>query len=249
MKKFILGLFTSVLLVSIFTACDSKGQPSDTVKWINTTHAILTETNGGDVNLFGGFSKNETNSANAKVLLEEWWGVTDRASADEMIEFLMKEGHRTGYVEEMTLLKKDGVFDVSRQEAREYLKSLELDNGTVESYIAAMDAYETRGANAIDAWDYTRALNLLADYYLAGYYTEKEALDKALDIAKELQTFYTSWDEMVESYLTGYAYWSGKDPKDPSTEAFKRRKIYEKLKAGSNNPYAIDWNTTLEKTW
>lgn len=238
-----------VLLASIFTACGSKVEPLDTVKWINTTHAILTEANGGDVDLFGGFPKNERNSADVKVLLEEWWGVTDRASADDMIEFLMKEGHRAGYANEMMLLKEDGVFDVSRQEAREILKDFEFDDETVESYIAAMDAYETHGASAIDAWDYTRALSLLSWYYLADYYTEEEALDKALDIAKELQTLYTSWDEMAESYLTGYVYWSEEDPNDSSAEAFKRRKIYEKLKSRKNNPYAIAWNTTLEKTW
>ena len=35
------------------------------------------------------------------------------------------------------------------------------------------------GENAITGWDYSRALSLMGYYYLAGYYSEQEALDKS----------------------------------------------------------------------
>ena len=82
----------------------------------------------------------------------------------------------------------------------------------------------------------------LGYYYLAGYYVETEALDRGLEIAKEIQALYGSWDVFAESYLAGYASWSG-----DSSES--RRQIYESLKQSSWNPYALDWNLPLEKSW
>lgn len=79
-------------------------------------------------------------------------------------------------------------------------------------------------------------------YYHAGYYTEEEALDKSLEIAQTLQPLFGSWDELVDSYLAGYEYWS-----EESSE--ERRAIYEELKGEEDNPYAVDYTMTLEKTW
>ena len=92
------------------------------------------------------------------------------------------------------------------------------------------------------AWDYSRVMSNLGYYYLAGYYVETEALDRGLEIAKEIQALYGSWDVFAESYLAGYASWSG-----DSSES--RRQIYESLKQSSWNPYALDWNLPLEKSW
>ncbi len=102
--------------------------------------------------------------------------------------------------------------------------------------------YEQYGAEAIDAWDYCRALNLMGFFYLAGYYTETEALDGSLEIAKTLQGKFDSWDALVESYLRGYEYWA----EESSDE---RREIYEDLKKRDDNPYSVDYNTELVKSW
>ena len=82
--------------------------------------------------------------------------------------------------------------------------------------------YEQFGAEAIDGWDYCRALNLMSFFYLAGYYTEEEALDKSLEIAVTLQEKFDSWDALVDSYLRGYEYWA----EESSDE---RREVYEDL--------------------
>ena len=92
------------------------------------------------------------------------------------------------------------------------------------------------------AWDYSRAMTNLGNYYQAGYYTETEALDKSLEVAKEIQGKFDSWDSFMESYLAGYETWSG----DTSGT---RRTIYENLKASVWNPYAVDWNLELVKSW
>ena len=70
------------LLASLFTGCSPKAKPvTDTVKWFNTTYALLTTANQADVNLIGGYEKNAINQKLVQELLDEWWDVTDRATA------------------------------------------------------------------------------------------------------------------------------------------------------------------------
>lgn len=252
MKKSSLFLIISILLVGFLTSCGKKEDSikrSDTIKWITASQAILIEVYNGNVRTFGGFQKNEANIGGIQYLLKETWGVTDRLTADQKLHSLVTQGHRADYIEEMEVLKQLKYFDVSRKQAENHLVSLGLSESEAHAYVAVMNAYESQGEHAIDAWDYTRALNLVGWYYIAEYYTKEEALDKALELAQELQSLYGSWDEMMESYFTGHTFWSVEDPDDPFTESFERRQIYKDLKSRKNNPYSIDWNTKLEKTW
>lgn len=106
---------------------------------------------------------------------------------------------------------------------------------------AALSALIADGNATGSAWDYSRAMSNLGFYYRAEYYTEAEALDKSLELAKVIQTRFSSWDQFVNSYLEGYAAWAGAGE--------DRRAIYEGLKTSAFNPYAIDWNLKLEKSW
>ena len=161
----------------------------------------------------------------------------------------MEEGHRKDFIEEMNLIQEDGLLELSTEEVKMVFEQMDFTKEESACYLAAIDAYKAHGEHAIDAWDYCRALQLLGWYYVAGFYTEEETLDQSLEVAKKLQTLYTSWDEMCESYLAGYNYWSVDDPNDPSSATATRRAIYEELKSSKENPYTLDWNTPLEKTW
>lgn len=214
---------------------------SDTLRWINASYAILTEINGWDYNMFAGVPINDANREMEKLSLEEWWGVTDRQSAEDTLGWILTEGHRTQFAEDMTYLESVGLSEIDDKAG--YLAILtDSDEETAEKYAEWYGMYEDYGAGAIDAWDYCRALNLLSFYYIAGYYTEQEALDGSLEIAATLQSKYSSWDELVDSYLRGYEYWA----EESSDE---RREIYEDLKSRADNPYAVDYNTELTKTW
>lgn len=173
---------------------------NQTVQWINATYAILTRSNYHNIKAFGGtlklngtiFESAESDAFTEKKMREElvnFWGVTDRDTADIVLENLINAGSVTG-----------------------------------------------------SGWDYSRAVSNLGYYYLAGYYEEAEALNKALEIAKVIQTSFQSWDEFADSYLVGYEAWSG----DTSGN---RRTIYENLKNSKFNPYALDWNLELVKNW
>ena len=215
---------------------------TDTIRWFNASYAVLTDLNGWDYNLFGGLPANDDSMAIEKELLNSWWGVTDRQSADENLNWIL-EGHRTGFAEDMKLLEEAGLGGVAEAERGEFLlANFDIDAESVDGYVNSYSMYEQFGENAIAGWDYCRALSLMGYYYLAGYYTEEEALDKSLEIAMIAQPLFESWDDLMDSYLRGYEYWAEESPDE-------RRGVYEDIKTRDDSPYTIDYKMTLQKTW
>lgn len=216
---------------------------TDTIRWFNATYAILTELNGFDTEYFGGMATNDMNAMISQASLEESWGVTDRATADETMEWLLTEGHRTGFKDNMADLADAGIDSVEADGRADFIYNTYEVGESEAQFLADMYGYyEEYGESAIDAWDYCRAMSLAAFYYHAGYYTETEALNKSMEIAEMIQPLYTSWDEAMNSYLLGYEYWA----EESSDE---RREIYEDLKQEDDSLYNIDWNLAFEKTW
>lgn len=216
---------------------------TDTVRWFNASYAVLTELNGWDYNRFAGLPANDDSMALEQQLLEDWWGVTDRASADETLDWILTEGHRVGFADNMKYLEEAGLGGVSAEERKAFiLDNFSATDEEAQGYVDNYAVYEQYGEHAIDGWDYCRALNLMSFYYLAGYYTEQEALDKSLEIAQTVQPLFESWDDLIESYMLGYEYWAEESSAD-------RQAIYEDLKTREDNPYQVDYNTALEKTW
>ena len=74
-------------------------------------------------------------------------------------------------------------------------------------------------------------------------------MDQSLEIAQLLQKTYTSWDEMIESYMYGFQYWNEDDISDTSSDSYERKQMYEQLKTKEGSPYQLDWNITLTKEW
>lgn len=216
---------------------------TDTVRWFNASYAVLTELNGWDYNRFAGLPANDESKVLEQESLKEWWDVTDRATADETLEWALTEGHRAGFVENMSYLEENGMSDVAEADRVGFVHECFVVTDDQAAQMAEQyKMYEEFGASALDGWDYCRAMNLVSFYYLAGYYTEQEALDKSLEIAQMIQPLFGSWDELVDSYMRGYEYWA-------EESADERRAVYEDLKSREDNPYAVDFNTSLEKTW
>ena len=206
---------------------------SDTVRWFNASYAVLTELNGWDYNRFGGLEPTEMNKMLEQQLLEQWWSVTDRASADETLEWIITEGHRMGFAEEMRMLEEAGMGEVPEDQREAFLKEyFELEEETAWMYARCYGAYEQYGENAITGWDCCRAMNLLGFYYLAGYYTREEALDMSLEIAQTMQPLFDSWDELIMSYMYGYEYWAEESSQE-------RWDIYDDIKGMADSPYNV----------
>lgn len=251
-------IFNIILLITIFTfstvlsGCgENSGDTvkqeekiSDTVFWINGTYAILTSANNGDINKVGGFEKNPANIKTVQSLLKEWWDIENKEDAVETINWLLNNGDRNYFVTEA---EEYGINEYTREELNDDISELEPEDQIY--YNVLFNAYEKYQENAISAWDYCRATQLLGYFYVADYYTYEEALDKSLEVAKLIQSTYSSWDDMVQSYLYGFQYWNNDDINNKESESYKRSQIYSELKNKKGVPYVLDWNMELVKEW
>lgn len=202
--------------------------------WFYATYAIIANETDWNKGYF--ISQPGTFTTEAKYRLRQAWGVTDRATADETIQWLLTSGHRSSYKKLMDIYKELGVMEMSETQLVQEL-------GASEFMFDLIAAYKRGGEGAIDAWDYCRAMQVLREAYLAGYYTETEELDQMLQIAKVLQNRFSSWDDMAESYIRGYEYWKS------SKSAYESRNAkYQSLKK-NRTYYQIDWNLALGKCW
>ncbi len=225
------------------TETNDSAELPDTLRWFNNTFALLIAQNNWDISLYGGLPKDESSKSVVEYLLENTWDVTDRQSAEQTLNWLLEEGHRVSFTEEMDSLASIGLADVPAQERAEtILANFDLDEEQAERYAEWFSLYEQYDTDTAAGWDYSRAMTLLSFYYLTGLYTEEEALDQSLEMAKTIQSAFDSWDDFMESYFVGYEY-------AMEAESGDRREIYEQLKASPDNPFTLDWNTTLEKSW
>ena len=172
----------------------SKAEKSDVIRWFNATHAVLLWINGKNILTYGGLTPTNKARKIEQESLKQWWDIEDESGFNDTVEWLLKEGHRRGQIED------------------------------------------------IGAWDYSRAMSLLSSSYLIGYISREEALDRSLEIAKFIQSKYSSWDEFINSYLKGYEIWSNESGDE-------RRAVYNKLKSMPNSLYNLPWNLELKKEW
>lgn len=221
----------------------------DTVLWFNATYAPLTYSNGWDWRLVGGMKPTEENIEIDKYVLQQSWGIHNRETAIEKVEQLKKEGHRATCRACMKELEEAGFMDLDEREFRSKLLKSEFADEPYRYLIAYQMHRAGLDADYMAAWDLCRVNQLYAAFYLCGYMTYEEAMDASLENSLILQKMYDSWDEMMDGYLLGYQFWQ-KDPdtsKDSPTK--ERRRMYEMMLQSEENPYQLDWNTELEKSW
>lgn len=219
---------------------------ADTLRWFNASNAILMQLNGGELDIVAGFEPSVFIEGTMRGLLEQSWDVTDRASLDETVEWLLTEGHNEGAVDYLAELVTD---DMSREELALYMEEGGFTADEQGGVLALYDAKALYGDQAIKGWDLSRAMSIYGWGYLAGYYTYEEAMDKSLETAKMIQGIFHSWDDFTNSYLLGYAYWSDSDLDDTSSDAYSRKQVYEEIKTQDNSPFDVDWNLSFQKEW
>ncbi len=237
------GCLPLLLLAAVLAGCGQGVKVTDTIRWMNGTHAVATAINGRDFQVFGLKSIDNDTMQKQQQYLKDSWEVTDQASAEESLRWLSEEGHHKAYEKEMGVLTEAGIAETAEAERAAFIfEKFETTKEEAQLYADFYAAYEKSGTAAILAWDYSRAMALIEDSYIAGYFTETEALDKSLEMAGRIQETYSSWDAFMEAYLTGYEYWSGESSQE-------RKKIYDDIKGTEHSPYRLEWGMALEKSW
>ena len=216
----------------------------DTLSWFNGTYAVITALNGGDLNRVAGFEPGEMIRQLEQGILERDWGVTDRESLDETIDWLLTEGHNADALSVLI-----GLEDMSRDELIAFMEEIGFEAEELVDILAAYDAKAAYGENAIVGWDLSRAMSLMGWGYLAGYYTYEEAMDQSLETAQRIQQTFGCWDDFYNSYFFGYSYWSEEALDDAASQAYARHALYEELKSDPAGAFRVDWDTALAKEW
>ena len=221
----------------------------DTILWFNATYAPLTYSNGWNWRLISGLKQTESNVEMQKALLASSWEVYDRESALQTVESIKTKGHRSKCRECMEELEELGMLDLSEEAFYEKF----MESGIEEHagrYVIAYYMYQAgMNADAIAAWDLCRVNQLYADYYFCGYMTYEEAMDASLENSRTLQKMYSSWEEMMDSYMLGYQFWQGDLALTDDSPTLERYGYYEMLRKQADGPYSLDWNMKLEKSW
>lgn len=219
---------------------------SDTLRWFNASYAIITKLNGGNLDIVAGYEPGGMIEETMKAMLQRDWDVSDKASLEESINWLITEGHNKDAMDYLTELKVDGM---SREELVSTMEESGFDAEDQTVILAAFDAKAAYGDLAISGWDLSRAMSLIGWGYLSGYYSYEEAMDKSMETAQSIQQSFGSWDEFMNSYFLGYSYWSGDNLEDTSSQAYTRKQMYEEMKGEENGVYGVDFKAQLGKEW
>ncbi len=216
---------------------------TETIRWFNAVYALESERAGWDPNHYVGAPLNERIRLEDQRYLKEQWNVADKESADKTVAWFLEKGYRAEFQKSNEYLKEEGLGDVPADRRTEFM----LDNWDVTEteagyYLKDYEMYEEYGPEAVAAWDYEHAMSLLRHFYVAGYYSHQEMLEKMYEIASVIQGEFDSWDDYMDSCFLGYEYWS-----DESSRPL--REVYEDLKQREISPYSVDFKTELIREW
>ena len=221
----------------------------DTVLWFNATYAPLTYSNGANWRLVGGLVPNDSNAHLISLTLEYSWSIEDRESALDQIQWLQNEGHRATWRKYLEEMEELGWLDLSPEKFADAL----MESGKEENlfrYVMVYSFYqEGEDEESIAAWDLIRINQLYGDFYVCGYMTYEEAMEASLENSLILQEMYSSWDEMMASYLLGYEFWQSDPMIDDDSPTAQRYACYETLTEMEDGPYTLDWDMELKKEW
>ncbi len=210
--------------------------------------AILKVNNGEYINtLESGLDTNDI-----LMLVEDWWGITDRESALEVLDWLKEEGHRTIYEVILHLMDKYPWYEMEQVIGKNLPDLLDIEDPdeAAETVSKALSFYrsmkeasrlfvkeslfEQPYPESLIAWDLGRMINVACWCTEAGFLDEEEAwqhIEKASGIITDT---YASWRDFGINYIFGRYVWAGdKEGHDPMID------IVEFLSASEESPWKI----------
>jgi Protein of unknown function (DUF1266) len=220
-----------------------------TQQWIIAAGANLASING---NFLNALETGQTVEEIKKDVLKQDWGIENKQSALETIEWMQTDGHRVYF---------EAVKEVLRQPETERIKLLQQYSQEAGRDMTAYFENTVKGLRRLKddgivkdnlyflselkidvlAWDYGRLINVCRWCYVAKFITEAEAWNLMFPAAQALQQTYSSWEEMSAAYLVGRYMWGGEDPHYGSLNYW-----HKMLLEDPKSPWkTLDWNQPL----
>jgi hypothetical protein len=192
--------------------------------WLLGMNAILSKSDKANPYIISGRARSSNSASRAKLSLLVGWEVSNREELVVQLAFLQGGfGHSIAFNNDVASIKA-----LSRTDLTQLLSIAETENFYMLQQVVDWD--KKWGNKSIYAWDWFRGGTLCAFGYLAGYLDLKEAYQLAEPFANNLRAVFSSWDEAVDNYMDGYAYWSRTDLRTPNTEYTRRVQLYKEMK-------------------
>ena len=186
--------------------------------WYRDTYAIWSQGNFHAFQHFCGLTKNSDNASQCRFLLGRDWNTVGKNAVLELVDSL------NGAQDDTNIIIED-------------IKTLKhTDPKTCENLKGML------------AWDLCRATQVLGMAYHGGWIDRDMMNQKSAETAKVMQSVFTSWNDLIEYYLTGYASWAMEsfDKEIADKNIRNREQAYNIVKYHINPAYSIDWNLKMD---
>jgi hypothetical protein len=207
--------------------------------WALATTALLTYHNGDRLDMLAPSERSDSNVAQTRGILHDWWRVDNRADLLRALEFLDRGGHR-GEFQRMGL----SLRNMTDAQFRALLASERKRPDRVRALTLAREHYRKYGSHSLISWDYGRYVMLCRWGYMVGYLSEAEAWSRIMPAARTIQKEFHSWTEFGEDYLAGREFWSAEEM---AATGQNYRDIQRWLQRAPRSPWRrLSWGMRLE---
>lgn len=229
-----------------------KRKPSPTLRlldWPLAAGAMLAIQHGwkAPMDLYGG-PVSARQAKRARRYLKRKWDITDGESWQETADWLLEEGQRLAFQNEIArLVQMDDaqrVVYLTHVDAGEVSSEDEADKMELHARIAWI---EQEGPELLHrsfmGWDMLRLIDLSRWALRAGWIEEETTEGYLMAAAQALQQRCHGWEEAQRQYLAGFRFWS-----DPTYQAQKEayEKIIQRLLKHRKSPWRrVPWELQL----
>ncbi|MBE5824452.1 MAG: DUF1266 domain-containing protein [Butyrivibrio sp.] len=192
-----------------------KDTPS--YKWAAAATSIYSFMGNGNEKWIGGQLLNSSQIPDCKEFLDKAYKISDRKSAKEVVDRMIKYGHRARYRQflddnktlemAISLIEKDKGKDLTYEDGLTITVDYFKENGiSTESFLRVKGsalAYLRFGDSGIDGYDYLRLIRVSYMCYKCGYLSQREYMQLINNLNDELRREYKSFRQIHECYYYG----------------------------------------------
>lgn len=155
-----------------------------------------------------------------KNMLRDWWDITDRGSAINILSWLANSGHSGDQYRFFYVTIKDNPLLLAEELYNKNMADYKAVNGNdpvvdvvekpnqIRAYNFVLKNIDKTGNNLIYAWDYGRFVFVARSAYSVGFLTQAEALTLIEEVGKRVKNRFSSWQEFSDNYITGRLWWA-----------------------------------------
>lgn len=217
----------------------------DTVLWFNVAAAPVFLHQGKDWRIFGGYwAGNKEKTSQDYERLQSQYSAVCKQDVMEKLDELMQQGERFAYQQEMDHYRQSGFFALTPEQLRSQEAFPQTQPNQLEWLCQMIDGYKTYAENAVLGYDLCRAIAVAQMGFMAGHLNLEEALKFCWQASVILQDNFSSWDELLQSYLLGMAYPQQGEQPLVCWEEFKQQ-----LLQYDPQLFDLEWELPLEEKY